>query len=294
MGEQQRDESKRDDDAWIEKVVDTAGALGFNKMRVRWKLIRWQESRRKARRWREQRIAHISYQHKICHECGAVQDRDEAICTQCGAKLSSRALQVLQRIGLTTPEFLSMSTVLVLVLIGVHLRIWLAAGTGAFSLPSRLLIDFGGRYPPLLSDEPWRLLTAIFLHAGLVHLGFNVLALASIGPRVEELYGRLTLLLLFVVTGTLANLGSVAIGLGGVGIGASGGIMGLAMPPPATASGSARRTVAGCATPCCSGLRTRSCSASGCTPTTPRTRSASSPAPRSGTPSSRRPGSIRG
>jgi len=120
-----------------------------------------------------------------------------------------------------------MSTLLVLGLIGVHLRVWLAAGTGAFSLPSQLLIDFGGRYPPLLSDEPWRLLTAIFLHAGLLHLGFNVLALASIGPRVEELYGRLTLLLLFVVTGTLANLASVAVGVDGVGIGASGGIMGL-------------------------------------------------------------------
>src|SRR6185295_15033722 len=99
-----------DDDAWIEKVVGIAGALGFNQMRVRWKLIRWQESRRKARRWREQRIAHISYQHKTCHECGAVQDRNEAICTQCGAKLTSRTLQVLQRIGLTTPEFVSMST----------------------------------------------------------------------------------------------------------------------------------------------------------------------------------------
>lgn len=216
-----------DDDAWIEKVVGIAGSLGFNKMRLRWKLIRWQESRRKARRWREQRMAHIGYQHKTCQECGAVQDRSEAICTQCGAKLTRRALQVLQRIGLTTPEFLSMSTLLVLALIGVHLRVWLAAGSAAFSLPGQLLVDFGGRYPPLLSDEPWRMLTAIFLHAGLIHLGFNVLALATIGPRIEELYGRLTLLMLFVLTGTLANLGSVAAGMDGVGIGASGGIMGL-------------------------------------------------------------------
>ena len=216
-----------DDDAWIEKVVELAGSLGFNKMRLRWKLLRWQESRRKARRWREQRIAHIRYEHKTCHECGAVQDRGEATCTRCGAKLSSRTLQVLQRIGLTTPEFLSMATLLVLGFIGVHLRLWLAAGSGGFSLPGPLLVDFGGRYPPLLADEPWRLLTAIFLHAGLIHLAFNVLATATIGPRVEELYGRLTLLLLFVVTGTLANAASWAVGVGGVGIGASGGIMGL-------------------------------------------------------------------
>lgn len=218
-----------DDDAWIEKLVDVAGALGFNKMRVRWKLLRWQESRRKARRWREQRIAHIRYEHKTCPECGAVHDRSDAICTQCGAKLTSRTVQVLQRIGLTTPELLSMSTLLVLAFLGVHLRVWLATGGGFGSPSGQLLIDFGGRFPPLVADEPWRLVTAIFLHAGLWHLGFNVIAIASIGPRIEELYGRLTLLMLFVITGVLGNVGSLVADLGdlGVGIGASGGVMGL-------------------------------------------------------------------
>src|SRR3954447_20525440 len=115
-------EPQPDDDAWIEKVVEIAGSLGFNKMRLRWKLLRWQESRRKARRWREQRIAHIGYKHKTCQEGGAVQARGEVICTRCGARLPRRTMQVLQRVGLTTPEFLSMSTLLVLGLIGVHLR----------------------------------------------------------------------------------------------------------------------------------------------------------------------------
>ena len=45
-------EKKEDGDAWIEKVVNVAGHLGFNKMRLRWKLIRWQENRRKAARRR--------------------------------------------------------------------------------------------------------------------------------------------------------------------------------------------------------------------------------------------------
>jgi len=221
-----------DDDAWIEKVVDVAGSLGFNKMRLRWKLIRWQESRRRSRRRREQQIAHIRYEHKTCPECGAIHDRSEARCTRCGAKLTSRAMQVLQRIGLTTPEFLSMSTMLALVLLGVYLRVWIAAGGGLGSPKSLLLIDFGGRLPTSLSDEPWRLVTAIFLHAGLWHLGFNLLAIATIGPRIEQVYGRLTMLMLFVVTGTLANAGTLAIsGLAasahGVGIGASGGVMGL-------------------------------------------------------------------
>lgn len=231
MAEEQKPESRPeprpDDDAWIEKVVGVAGALGFNRMRVRWKLIRWQESRRKARRWREQRITHIRYEHKTCPECGAVQDRNEAICTSCGARLGSRGAQVLQRIGLSMPRALSMSTVLALALLAVYFRVWIAAGGGLGSPAAALLHDFGGRSQRATAGEPWRVLTAIFLHAGLMHLGFNLIAIATIGPRIEEIYGRLTMLAVFVITGALAAAGSDLMGLVGVGIGASGGVMGL-------------------------------------------------------------------
>ena len=63
-------EDPKQDGDWIEKVVDVAGKLGFNKMRLRWKLIRWQENRRKAARRREQQVQHITYAHKTCPECG--------------------------------------------------------------------------------------------------------------------------------------------------------------------------------------------------------------------------------
>jgi membrane associated rhomboid family serine protease len=220
-------EPRPDDDAWIEKVVGVAGALGFNQMRMRWKLIRWQERRRKARRWREQRIAHIRYEHKTCPECGAVQDRNEAICTSCSARLGSRGVQVLQRVGLSMPRALSMSTLLALALLGVYFRVWIAAGGGLGSPTGALLHDFGGHSQRATAGEPWRVLTAIFLHAGLLHLGFNLIAIATIGPRIEEVYGRLTMLAVFVITGALAAAGSDLMGLVGVGVGASGGVMGL-------------------------------------------------------------------
>lgn len=227
MAEEQNPEQRQDDDAWIEKLVSVAGALGFNQMRVRWKLIRWQETRRKARRWREQRIAHIRYEHKTCPECGAVQDRSEAICTSCGARLGSRGIQVLQRIGLSMPQAISISTVLALAILAVYLRVWIAAGGGLGSAPGAMLHDFGGHSQQATAEEPWRVLTAIFLHAGLLHLGFNLIAIATIGPRIEEIYGRLTMLAVFVITGVLAAAGSDLMGLVGVGVGASGGVMGL-------------------------------------------------------------------
>ena len=220
-------ERRESDDAWIEKVVKVAGALGFNPMRTRWKLIRWQDGRRKAARQREQKIVHLRYRHKTCSRCGAVQDRDEAVCTACRATLTSHRVQVLQRLAGMAPESLSVSAVLAAAVLAVYARIWVAGGGGLASPSSTLLVAFGGRWAPYTADEPWRLLTAVFLHAGLWHLAFNLLALATIGPVIEGLYGRLTMLGIFVVTGTLANLGSELVGLAGVGIGASGGIMGL-------------------------------------------------------------------
>lgn len=218
---------KPDDDAWIERVVHIAGDLGFDKMRLRWKLIRWQERRRRRARQREQVVAHITYAHKTCPACGAVQDRAEVACTRCGAKLGTRGLQVLERIGLTSPVAISMSTLLAIAILVAYARVWTAGGGGLRSPGADLLVDLGGRWPPMMSDEPWRLVTAMFLHAGLMHLVFNLLAIAMVGPRIEELYGRATMLGLFIATGVLANLATLQVGSLGVGIGASGGVMGL-------------------------------------------------------------------
>src|SRR5262249_12847697 len=68
---------------------------------------------------------------------------------------------------------------------------------------------------------------AVFLHGAAWHIGFNLLALQQIGPEIEELFGRRVMLLLFMVTGVVANLGSEAFGLDLPAVGASGAIMGL-------------------------------------------------------------------
>lgn len=221
------EKKSEDDDAWIDKVSNALGHLGFNKTRIRWKLIRWKEERRRAARRREQQVQHITYAHKTCAECGAVQDKDATVCSACNAKLGKRGWQVLGRLGILSPVGLSMSTVLALALLAVYAREWILAGGGLKAPTGYLLVDLGGRWPPLMDDEPWRHLTAVFLHAGIWHIAFNVLAIAQIGPRIEELYGRWTMLGLFVLTGVLANIGALQVGKIAVGIGASGGLCGL-------------------------------------------------------------------
>lgn len=55
-------------------------------------------------------------------------------------------------------------------------------------------------------SQPWRLVTPIFLHSGLFHLGFNLMWLRQLGSQVESNAGTVRFLLLVVVTAALSNL----------------------------------------------------------------------------------------
>ena len=213
---------------WIDRVVAVCSALGLNGVRVRWKLQGLQKRWRAGVRQREQRIWYVRYEHHICRQCGALQHRDARSCDRCGASMGTRAGHVLERLGVFVPDGLSLSLLLGAMLVIVYGRVALASHGMWLVLPPQSLIHFGGSLPfGIAGEEWWRPATSIFLHAGLWHLAFNLLALASVGPQVEQIYGRAMMLTLFLVTGVLANLGSTWMSRYGVGIGASGAIMGL-------------------------------------------------------------------
>jgi membrane associated rhomboid family serine protease len=80
--------------------------------------------------------------------------------------------------------------------------------------------------------EYWRLFTALFLHGGFLHLGFNLFALYVLGPPLERAIGTTRFLACYLVSGLASSAGVVAlneIGLVHVAelIGASGCIMGV-------------------------------------------------------------------
>jgi membrane associated rhomboid family serine protease len=83
---------------------------------------------------------------------------------------------------------------------------------------SRLAVDFYGQW--------WRLGSAAFLHAGLMHIGFNIYALMIIAPKVEEICGRGRTLLLFMLTAIIGFYSTITFS-GAGSVGASGGIMGF-------------------------------------------------------------------
>jgi len=74
-------------------------------------------------------------------------------------------------------------------------------------------------------QQPWRFVTAIFLHGGAAHLLYNLFALLLFGFILERLIGGRRFLMVFFVSGILANVFSVFFYPSA--LGASGAIFGI-------------------------------------------------------------------
>jgi rhomboid protease GluP len=57
-----------------------------------------------------------------------------------------------------------------------------------------------------MQGQIWRLITPIFLHGSILHIGFNMYALFAIGPTLERFYGRWRYLTLFMLSGFAGNV----------------------------------------------------------------------------------------
>ncbi len=91
-----------------------------------------------------------------------------------------------------------------------------------------LLIDWGANYAPKTADgEWWRLASALFLHAGFIHLGMNMLTLYGVGAFVERFCGHIGFALLYLGSGLCGSLASIYWHDDVPSVGASGAIFGI-------------------------------------------------------------------
>jgi len=90
------------------------------------------------------------------------------------------------------------------------------------------LIQWGANYGPKTTQgEWWRMFTCMFLHIGVLHLLFNMIALWNVGGFMERLLGSSGFLVLYLLAGLLGSVASVAWNPFVVSAGASGAIFGL-------------------------------------------------------------------
>ena len=102
-----------------------------------------------------------------------------------------------------------------------------AVGVGSNPRSIWMLARMGAITPDVLeSGQLWRLVTAMFLHIGLLHLLLNLWALFQLGSLFEAMFGSLRFTITYFISGVIASLSS-AIFTDSFSAGASGAIFGI-------------------------------------------------------------------
>ena len=119
------------------------------------------------------------------------------------------------------------------VLLGIIVLVQLGAmasganATGSQFGGSQLINDGAVSRAAVADGEVWRLITAGFLHAGLVHLLFNAFALYVLGTMLEPAIGHLRFAIIYFVSLLAGSFGALLVEPDALTVGASGAIFGL-------------------------------------------------------------------
>lgn len=94
---------------------------------------------------------------------------------------------------------------------------------------TQFLLEHGALYGPAVREGEWyRLVTHMFLHSDIWHLGNNMLILFCLGNALEHYVGKVSFVAVYFFSGILAGLGSVVYNTDSpVSIGASGAVFGV-------------------------------------------------------------------
>jgi rhomboid protease GluP len=135
--------------------------------------------------------------------------------------------QLLRGLFIPSRRFLATPVLLDLNLLVFALMVF--SGVPASEPTGRELAQWGSNVSGLtLHGEPWRLLSSLFIHAGLSHLLLNMFSLWLLGLLVEDRVGPLRLVLVYLAAGVGGGLASLWWHVDGINsVGASGAIFGL-------------------------------------------------------------------
>ncbi len=133
----------------------------------------------------------------MCPHCRAFITTRDRVCPYCGEKVGPRAADVRDASGIIGGfiPHARFNTVLILVInFGLYLATSIysmkGGAGGAMDIDVQTLGDFGAKWgPAIAAGQWWRLITAGFLHGGLLHILMNSWVLFDVGAQVEEVFG---------------------------------------------------------------------------------------------------------
>jgi membrane associated rhomboid family serine protease len=103
----------------------------------------------------------------------------------------------------------------------------LSGGSGLARGANRLTFDYALQGTLVGNGEWYRLITAGFLHYGLIHIGFNMLILYQLGQLLEPAFGRVRFVLVYLAALLGGSVGALALTPNAFTAGASGAVFGL-------------------------------------------------------------------
>lgn len=92
-------------------------------------------------------------------------------------------------------------------LLGITILVYLLQFAGQSNLGFDLLFALGVKDNQLiLQGQYWRLITPVFLHASILHIGFNMYALFVLGPGLEQSLGHSSYAITYFLSGLAGNV----------------------------------------------------------------------------------------
>jgi rhomboid protease GluP len=153
----------------------------------------------------------------MCPNCRAFISADDRVCPYCEVKLGTRQ-SVRRESSDLIAGFIPHAGFTTFVILLINLGLFAAtvvvsmnqgADSAIMDVDGRVLVAFGAKFAPAIAaGQWWRLVTAGFLHGGLIHIFMNSWVLFSVGAQVEETYGTARYLVLYFVSTVLGFLAS--------------------------------------------------------------------------------------
>jgi rhomboid protease GluP len=170
----------------------------------------------------------------LCPSCGRLTNADAPVCLVCGRRnpgmwgFGGPLARLFRSWSFTNAVTATCIALYIVSLLLDPLAALRPRGLFDAFAPTNRALDALGMTGSIAWAEGrwWTLVTAIYLHGGLLHILFNVLWIRQLGPAVQELYGPARLAVIFTVSGITGFIASNSIGVPFT-IGASGSIFGL-------------------------------------------------------------------
>ncbi len=172
----------------------------------------------------------------LCPGCGRLISSDEPSCPFCGlVNPGSPIRKSLSRFSLrdgdSIIQFIIYANAAIFILALVMNPSEMGMSLNPFTLlspssTSLLLLGATGTIPIDYYHRWWTILTASWLHGGILHIAFNLLALHQLGPFVAQEYGTARFLVVYLASGICGFLLSYLVGIPFT-LGASAAVCGL-------------------------------------------------------------------